>query len=136
MIKRFGTALLLAALLFPSAASAEWGHWHAPEVFILRSGKDDVHVVQLGPEPTRGTRSAMQCQAIAFYKNGEPLKTYSRYDIVRISPSLDAPATHHEILGRAHGFRQPPVGRLVFEVEDYKGDILTFDAETGEFIKS
>ena len=76
----------------------------------------------------------MQCQAIAFYKNGKPLKTYSRYDIVKISPSLDAPGNHYEILGLAHGFRQPQGGGLVFDVEDYKGDILTFDAETGELL--
>ena len=134
-MKKFFGIFILTALFIPSAAFAEWGYWHAPEVFILRSGKDDVHVAQLGPEPTRGTRSAMQCQVLAFYKNGKPLKTYSRYDIVRISPSLDAPAAHYEVLGRAHGFRLPPAGRLVFEVEDYKGDILTFDAETGEWIK-
>ncbi len=129
---RLGLLLLFLMSLFPAAALAEWGYWHAPEVFILRSGKDDVHVVQLGPEPTRGTKSAMECQALAFYKNGVALKTYSRSDIFKIAPSLDAPASHYDILGKSHGFRRSENGRTVFEVEDYSGAVLTFDIDTGE----
>lgn len=131
---RFAALFLTLGLLFPPAASAEWGYWHAPEVFMLRSGAEDVHVVQLGPEPTHATKSAMQCLAIAFYKNGKALKIYSRSDIFKIAPSLDAPASHYEILGQPHGFRRSEKGRAVFDVEDYRGAILTFDVETGELI--
>ncbi len=122
----------LMVFFSPAITFSDWGYWHAPEVFILRSGAKDVHVVQLGPEPTRGTKSSIQCQALAFYKNGEALKVYSRDDIFKIAPSLAAPASHYEILGQSHGFRRSESGRTVFDVEDYSGAILTFDVDTGE----
>ncbi len=128
----FGMLLLVFT---PVAALAEWGDWHAPEVFILRTGPHEVYLAQMGPDPTQGVRSEMQCQAIAFYKNEKAIKSYSRYDIVKAVPGLDAPPTHYEILGQAHGFRRSEGGRLVFEVESYKGDVLVFDAETGEMIQ-
>jgi hypothetical protein len=105
--------------------------WYSPEVFLEGfPGTNDVYVVQLGPW-ARGHEARADHLAIAFFKNGKPLKSYSTLDIAGTPASVSASVSHYQVFGKRLGFRRPFGNQLVFDIEDHSGVRLTFDAETG-----
>ena len=105
--------------------------WYSPEVFLEGFlGTNDVYVAQLGPW-ARGHEARADHLAIAFFKNGKPLKTYSTLDIAGTPANVSASVSHYEVFGKRLGFRRPFGNQLVFDIEDGSGRRLTFDAETG-----
>ena len=105
--------------------------WYSPEVFLEGFlGTNDVFVAQLGPW-TRGREARADHLAIAFFKNGKPLKAYSTLDIAGKPANVSASESHYQVFGERLGFRRPFGNQLVFDIEDLSGSRLTFDAETG-----
>ena len=132
-MKRLLIVFALMTLALPVFAD-EWGDWAAPQVFWMQSAAD-AFKVQLGPLPAPGRKSAMQCLALAFFKNDAVLKTYSARDIAKIVGEPDTARSHYDVFGKKSGFYERG-GHWLFEIEDFKGNILTFDAQTGEFAES
>lgn len=105
--------------------------WYAPELFLEGfPATSDVYVAQLGPWP-RGHEASAEHLAIAFFKNGKRLKSYSTLEIVSAPSKVSASVSHYQIFGKRLGFRRPFGNQLVFDIEDAKGATLSFDAETG-----
>ena len=112
----------------------DFGRWQAPEMFVFGAGPER-RIVQLGPLPS-GPGTIMECLAIAFYKNGETIRTYTARDIVKNAQDPGATLTHYQVFGRRLGFRRAAdSGRLEFDIEDYRGILLTFDVETGDLLQ-
>jgi hypothetical protein len=105
--------------------------WYTPRIFLEGFlGTRDVYVVQTGPWP-RGARASPDHLALAFHKNGAPIRRYSTLEIAGRPENVSASVSHYVVFRRLAGFRRPYGNQLVFDAELHDGRTLTFDADTG-----
>lgn len=108
--------------------------WYASTLYVEGfAGLETVYVVQMGPWP-RGHEALEDHLAIAFYKNERLVRSYSTLDIAGDPQNVQWTVSHYQVFGKRHGFRRPFGNQLVFDIEDAKGSMLSFNVDTGELM--
>ncbi len=114
--------------------------WYSLEVYLSDDGR---HLVRMGPW-SRGDRPARNHLAVAFYKDGKPIKGYSTAQLVRNHGAVIKSVSHYRWLAR---YRYMATGadptddahlRLdwnnIFHLTTVDGIKYEFDARTGRII--
>jgi hypothetical protein len=125
--------------------------WYASRLHVLcgPGAGDDVLVVRIGPW-ARGRRPLPSHLALAFYRNGRPLKEYSTWDIAggqEADPqAVHASVSHYQVFAEGpdlmatdaaraeDGARLAPPGSgndWVMRTRTFDGRVLWFEVETG-----
>jgi hypothetical protein len=125
--------------------------WYAERLHVLcwPGAGDDVLVVRIGPW-ARGRRPLPSHLALAFYRNGRPLKEYSTWDIAggqEADPqAVHASVSHYQVFAEGpdlmatdaaraeDGARLAPPGSgndWVMRTRTFDGRVLWFEVETG-----
>lgn len=108
--------------------------WYAPELYVDGfTGLQTVYVVQMGPW-ARGHEASNDHSAVAFYKNDQRIASYSTLDIVGAPGNVESSISHYHVFGKRHGFRRPFGNQLMFDIEDVKGRLLSFNVDTGKLV--
>jgi hypothetical protein len=98
--------------------------WYAHHIIVASDG---VHLIRHGPWP-----SSTNQEAIAFFANGELLRTYQIKELVDIPFLLPHSVSHFEWL-KSDAFDE---SKLEYSVTTYDGSRILFDARTGEIVSS
>lgn len=114
--------------------------WYAPQLFlecnVAPVGKPvAVSVARIGPWP-RGRHANAYDLAVAFYRGGQLLKQYSTLDIAGAAENVSASVSHYEVLDQIDGYRWRAANDYTFQVRTVDGRSLSFDAATGEQLRS
>lgn len=101
--------------------------WYAFRVFISNDGQ---YLVRMG-NWANGHKPAVDDLAVAFYKNGEELKSYSTSDLVLYPEKVESSVSHY--VWKAKDREYPRMERdNKFKIKTIDGFIYTFDITTGE----
>ena len=109
--------------------------WYSPNVFLegFSASPDTVCVVQTGAW-SRGYEASSGELALAFYKTGKLLKSYSTLDIAGTNNNVSSSESHYTVIKNLPGFRRSYGNKLLFDAEAIDGRMITFDTDTGEII--
>jgi hypothetical protein len=98
--------------------------WYADHLVVASDG---VHLVRHGPWPT-----SKDDEAIAFFANGELLRSYQIRELVDIPILLPHSVSHFEWL-KSDAFDET---KLEYALTTYDGSRIVFDVRTGEIVSS
>lgn len=103
--------------------------WYAFKVYLSADGQ---YLVRLGNLP-RGRRPAADHLAVAFYKNGQLLKSYSTLDLIKDVSAVRASVSHYAFYTGAPVFTSTYAGGA-FTLTSVDKMTYTFDITTGDIV--
>lgn len=116
--------------------------WYSFEVFLSENGR---YLVRMGPWNSGHTPKKTHL-AVAFYKEGTLLKTYSTAELVKSKRAVLTTVSHYMWLARAnHDIDDTPPDpeatlRLdyqnIFHLKTIDGIVYAFDATTGDIVRT
>ena len=101
--------------------------WYAYQVYLSNDGK---YLVRMG-DWALGCGVSKSDLAIAFYKEGKLLKSYSTYDLVKNNNSIECTMSHYMWLEEVNMEYE----NNIFTLKTLEGITYHFDVETGEIVK-
>jgi hypothetical protein len=102
--------------------------WYAQEFFLLDAGPT---IVQMGPW-ARGHEASKDDLAIAFYKDGKLLRSYSTLDIAGTKDNVSSSVSHYTVFESIQGYRWIISNNFAFDTRTNDGRAVSFDVHTGE----
>lgn len=110
--------------------------WYARGGIALRcywsqAKGDQISVVRFGP--WAGGRIANETLAIAFYLNGQIMRSYSTLDIAGRPENVRASVSHHRVIQAVWGYGGH-MGKPAFDILTVDGRLLSFDPMTGDLL--
>ncbi len=109
--------------------------WYSPNIFLdgFAASPDTVCVVQTGAW-SRGHEASAGELALAFYKTGKLLKSYSTLDTAGSANNVSSSESHYTVIKNILGFSRSYGNKLLFEAQMIDDRTLIFDTDTGEII--
>jgi hypothetical protein len=113
--------------------------WYATQVYVS-GASEKTSVVRMGPW-IRGREASAHDLALAFYYDGQLLKSYSTLDMAGRPDNVKASVSHYGWCQQVGGYGwivSPSSRRLiwVFTLERIDGRTLSFDVRTGAIVSS
>ncbi|MFZ3072317.1 MAG: hypothetical protein WA162_03660 [Thermodesulfobacteriota bacterium] len=102
--------------------------WYAFKTYISHDGK---YLVRMGNWP-RGHEPSDEHLAIAFYKEGKLLKSYSTKDLIKDPSAIRPTVSHYFFLKKVIGFEEPYNYRFIMQTIDNVEYV--FDASNGMIV--
>jgi hypothetical protein len=112
--------------------------WFSQRIFLecnVASGDGPVglSVVRMGPW-ARGSVASKGDLALAMYRGGRLLRSYSTLDLAGRPDNVQASVSHYLVIDSVIGYRNTSSNQYRFEVRTVDGRRLAFDPATGERI--
>jgi len=106
--------------------------WYAHHVFLTN---DCEYLVRMG-NWARGSEPSAEDLAVAFYKNGELLSSYSTADLIEDKQSVDVSTGHYIWLAEGEYSLRLNQWSDTFYLKTIEGKEFEFNFKTGEIVKT